>query len=233
MDSGRGPEFRIARSDVLRAEPGTCEKPARRPRAACPPEPPGRGHESVLLRPQSSAGLPARPLALLRTASRVKFPTSPDPPAPASPSAGITGLSHRARPLRFTCFHWIEASTPESFSNQESFADRLSARRSEDFIRHIHDRDSGKIVRESFDCKNGMSHYQTEKKKITRELVQTVLARKPKMCSFVEWRDLKIVYKRYASLYFCCAIEDQDNELITLEIIHRYVELLDNSFREQ
>ncbi|KAK2907544.1 hypothetical protein Q8A73_008617 [Channa argus] len=41
---------------------------------------------------------------------------------------------------------------------------------------------------------------------------------------------LKIVYKRYASLYFCCAIEDQDNELITLEIIHRYVELLDKYF---
>lgn len=35
-----------------------------------------------------------------------------------------------------------------------------------------------------------------EKKKITRELVQTVLARKPKMCSFLEWRDLKVVYKR-------------------------------------
>ncbi|XP_044217897.1 AP-1 complex subunit sigma-2 isoform X2 [Thunnus albacares] len=69
-----------------------------------------------------------------------------------------------------------------------------------------------------------------EKKKITRELVQTVLARKPKMCSFLEWRDLKVVYKRYASLYFCCAIEDQDNELITLEIIHRYVELLDKYF---
>lgn len=37
-------------------------------------------------------------------------------------------------------------------------------------------------------------------------------------------------YYRYASLYFCCAIEDQDNELITLEIIHRYVELLDKYF---
>ncbi|KAG9349520.1 hypothetical protein JZ751_027965 [Albula glossodonta] len=69
-----------------------------------------------------------------------------------------------------------------------------------------------------------------EKKKVTRELVQMVLARKPKMCSFLEWRDLKIIYKRYASLYFCCAIEDQDNELITLEIIHRYVELLDKYF---
>ena len=34
------------------------------------------------------------------------------------------------------------------------------------------------------------------KKKITRELITTILSRKPKMCSFLEWRDLKIVYKR-------------------------------------
>ncbi|NXH50051.1 AP1S1 protein, partial [Dicaeum eximium] len=69
-----------------------------------------------------------------------------------------------------------------------------------------------------------------DKKKMVRELMQVVLARKPKMCSFLEWRDLKVVYKRYASLYFCCAIEGQDNELITLELIHRYVELLDKYF---
>lgn len=35
---------------------------------------------------------------------------------------------------------------------------------------------------------------------------------------------------RYASLYFCCAIEGADNELLTLELIHRYVELLDKYF---
>jgi len=34
------------------------------------------------------------------------------------------------------------------------------------------------------------------KKKIVRELVSTVLARKPKMSSFIEWKDMKIVYKR-------------------------------------
>uniref|UniRef100_A0A915B5S8 AP complex mu/sigma subunit domain-containing protein n=1 Tax=Parascaris univalens TaxID=6257 RepID=A0A915B5S8_PARUN len=34
------------------------------------------------------------------------------------------------------------------------------------------------------------------KKKITRELVATILARKPKMCAFLEYKDLKIVYKR-------------------------------------
>ncbi|CAH1986372.1 unnamed protein product [Acanthoscelides obtectus] len=75
-----------------------------------------------------------------------------------------------------------------------------------------------------------IAHPDKLKKKITRELITTILARKPKMCSFLEWRDLKIVYKRYASLYFCCAIEQDDNELLTLEIIHRYVELLDKYF---
>ena len=31
----------------------------------------------------------------------------------------------------------------------------------------------------------------------------------------------KIVYKRYASLYFCCAVDPDDNELEVLEVIHR------------
>ena len=84
------------------------------------------------------------------------------------------------------------------------------------------------------------------KKKICRELISNILARKPKMCSFIEWKEMKIVYKRYASLYFCAAIDvgwkgrghkfachcsqAGDNELIALEIIHRYVELLDKYF---
>ena len=41
-----------------------------------------------------------------------------------------------------------------------------------------------------------VAHPDKLKKKITRELVTAVLARKPKMCSFIEWKDLKIVYKR-------------------------------------
>jgi hypothetical protein len=39
-----------------------------------------------------------------------------------------------------------------------------------------------------------------------------------------------LLFFRYASLYFCCAVEQKDNELLTLEIIHRYVELLDKYF---
>ncbi len=61
-----------------------------------------------------------------------------------------------------------------------------------------------------------------DKKKIIRELTGEILARKPKMCNFLEWKGLQIVYKRYASLFFAFAVDRGDNELITLEIIHRY-----------
>ena len=44
---------------------------------------------------------------------------------------------------------------------------------------------------------------QKEKKKITRDLITTVLSRKPKMCSFLEYKDLKVVYKRYERIISC------------------------------
>lgn len=31
-----------------------------------------------------------------------------------------------------------------------------------------------------------------ERKKITRELVSIILARRPKMCNFLDWKDLKV-----------------------------------------
>jgi len=42
--------------------------------------------------------------------------------------------------------------------------------------------------------------------------------------------DTKVVYRRYASLFFVCGIGSADNELVTLEIVHRYVEVLDRYF---
>ena len=39
-----------------------------------------------------------------------------------------------------------------------------------------------------------------------------------------------VTFCRYASLYFCCGVEQTDNELMSLEVIHRYVELLDKYF---
>ncbi|GAA5985013.1 hypothetical protein JCM10908_002488 [Rhodotorula pacifica] len=68
------------------------------------------------------------------------------------------------------------------------------------------------------------------KAKIVKDVTQLVLARRTRMCNFLEYKDSKIVYRRYASLFFICGIGQQDNELITLELIHRYVELLDRYF---
>lgn len=42
--------------------------------------------------------------------------------------------------------------------------------------------------------------------------------------------DTKIVYRRYASLFFIAGCDAEDNELITLEIIHRYVEQMDKYY---
>lgn len=50
------------------------------------------------------------------------------------------------------------------------------------------------------------------------------------LCNFIDWRNLKIVYKRYASLYFVTAIDNDDNELVSLDMIHQFVEVLDKHF---
>ncbi|CAJ1971632.1 unnamed protein product [Sphenostylis stenocarpa] len=71
---------------------------------------------------------------------------------------------------------------------------------------------------------------QKERNKAIRELSGVVLTRAPKLCNFVEWRGHKVVYKRYASLYFCMCIDEDDNELEVLEIIHHFVEILDRNF---
>lgn len=42
--------------------------------------------------------------------------------------------------------------------------------------------------------------------------------------------DTKIVYRRYASLFFIAGCSSEDNELMTLEIIHRYVEQMDKYY---
>eukprot|EP00932_Pfiesteria_piscicida_P015477 SRR837773.27716.p2 GENE.SRR837773.27716~~SRR837773.27716.p2 ORF type:complete len:151 (+),score=62.68 SRR837773.27716:55-507(+) len=63
-----------------------------------------------------------------------------------------------------------------------------------------------------------------------KEVSSLVLGRPPKVCNFLEWRDYKIVYKRYASLFFIACIEADDNELLALEAIHHFVECLDRYF---
>ena len=64
------------------------------------------------------------------------------------------------------------------------------------------------------------------------ELIRKCLSRTESQCSFLEHRQYKVVYRRYASLYFIIGIDnDEDvNELSFLEFIHNLVETLDKYF---
>lgn len=42
----------------------------------------------------------------------------------------------------------------------------------------------------------------------------------------LQFRNHKIVYRRYAGLFFCVCVDANDNELAYLEAIHLFVEIL-------
>eukprot|EP00931_Biecheleriopsis_adriatica_P084469 TRINITY_DN58315_c0_g1_i1.p1 TRINITY_DN58315_c0_g1~~TRINITY_DN58315_c0_g1_i1.p1 ORF type:complete len:169 (-),score=26.56 TRINITY_DN58315_c0_g1_i1:38-475(-) len=64
------------------------------------------------------------------------------------------------------------------------------------------------------------------------ELIRKCLSRSENLCSFVEYRDYRVVYRRYASLYFIVGTDNEEdcNELAILEFIHTLVETLDKYF---
>jgi AP-1 complex subunit sigma 1/2 len=74
------------------------------------------------------------------------------------------------------------------------------------------------------------TYNQKERAKVVKEVTPMILGRPLKLCNFLDWKNIKLVYKRYASLYFVCGVDTTDNELITLEIIHQFVEVLDRYF---
>jgi len=45
-----------------------------------------------------------------------------------------------------------------------------------------------------------------------------------------QFRNYKIVYRRYAGLYFCICVDVGDNNLNYLEAIHNFVEVLNEYF---
>eukprot|EP00766_Chilomastix_caulleryi_P001305 gnl/Chilomastix_caulleri/228.p1 GENE.gnl/Chilomastix_caulleri/228~~gnl/Chilomastix_caulleri/228.p1 ORF type:complete len:125 (+),score=0.43 gnl/Chilomastix_caulleri/228:61-435(+) len=68
------------------------------------------------------------------------------------------------------------------------------------------------------------------RKRAVTEVSSQVVGRSSRYGNVVEWRDKKLVYRRYASLYFIFCIDLDDNELLVFEGIHYYVETLDKYF---
>lgn len=50
------------------------------------------------------------------------------------------------------------------------------------------------------------------------------------MCNFLDYKEYKIVYKRFASLYFITIVDKDQNEFIVLELMQSFVEILDKYF---
>lgn len=85
---------------------------------------------------------------------------------------------------------------------------------------------------------NGTQSYATadstatdaEKARIESEVHRLVTSRDKKYTNFIEFNNYKLIYRRYAGLFFTIAVDMQDNELSYLESIHLFVELLDSYF---
>ena len=63
-----------------------------------------------------------------------------------------------------------------------------------------------------------------ERVALEAEIIRRCLSRTEAQCSFIEYRGYKVIYRRYASLFFVVAVDnDEENELAILEFIHSLV----------
>ncbi|KAG5265717.1 AP-4 complex subunit sigma-1 [Sardina pilchardus] len=62
------------------------------------------------------------------------------------------------------------------------------------------------------------------------DVVKGCLSRRKDECSFVEYKDYKLVYRQYAALFIVVGITDTENELSIYELVHNFVEVLDKYF---
>ncbi|CCW60632.1 unnamed protein product [Phytomonas sp. EM1] len=71
-----------------------------------------------------------------------------------------------------------------------------------------------------------------DREKMKREVHAAVNARDVRSSNFLVYQNLKLVYRRYAGLFFIFGIDAEDNELSYLEFIHLLVEVLDMFFED-
>lgn len=62
------------------------------------------------------------------------------------------------------------------------------------------------------------------------EVIKNCLSRSKDECSFIEYKDFKLVYRQYAALFIVVGIDQTENEMAVYELIHNFVEVLDKYF---
>ncbi|XP_074249421.1 AP-4 complex subunit sigma-1 isoform X4 [Saimiri boliviensis] len=62
------------------------------------------------------------------------------------------------------------------------------------------------------------------------EVIKSCLSRSNEQCSFIEYKDFKLIYRQYAALFIVVGVNDTENEMAIYEFIHNFVEVLDEYF---
>ncbi|XP_064004494.1 AP-4 complex subunit sigma-1 isoform X1 [Pogoniulus pusillus] len=74
-------------------------------------------------------------------------------------------------------------------------------------------------------------HVEINKRTILEaEVIKNCLSRSKDQCSFIEYKDFKLVYRQYAALFVVVGINETENEMAVYELIHNFVEVLDKYF---
>jgi len=78
------------------------------------------------------------------------------------------------------------------------------------------------------------NQWQTVKDRVDleAEIVRRCLLRSEGQCSFMEHQAHKVVYRRYASLFFIVGVDAEENEIAIYEFIHCLVETFDKYFEQ-
>ena len=64
------------------------------------------------------------------------------------------------------------------------------------------------------------------------EIIRKCLMRTENSTNFIEHKGFKVVFRKYATLYFMVGVDDDENELAVLEFIHNIVETFDKYFEK-
>ncbi|XP_066550827.1 AP-4 complex subunit sigma-1 [Amia ocellicauda] len=62
------------------------------------------------------------------------------------------------------------------------------------------------------------------------DVIKSCLSRTKEECSFVEYKDFKLIYRQYVALFVVVGVDDTENELAVYELVHNFVEVLDKYF---
>ncbi|KAK2145166.1 hypothetical protein LSH36_697g00034 [Paralvinella palmiformis] len=76
-------------------------------------------------------------------------------------------------------------------------------------------------------------YYEGKRNRVQEnEVIKKCFTRTDKQCSFFDYREYRLVYRKYATLFFIVGVDDEENELAVLEFIHNIVETFDKYFKK-